>query len=347
MSVKPGISIIICTYNGARLIGKTLEHIAMQEVPKDCAVEVILIDNASTDGVARVAAESWEQLNEPFELISLEEPRPGKTNAMVMGFDHARYSYMMICDDDNRLMPGYLKRAFEVMGSDEKIGMLGGQGIGDFEREPPDWFKRHEKVYAVGKQWHESGDVTDKIDWLWGAGLVFRAKIWGKLKYMGYEFLLSTQRGKTLISGEDTELVEMARMMGYKLWINNEMKYRHLIPAGRLRWSYLKRFNYGMGRGSLYLNAYTYCRTHDKNPQSGLKLPLWKDTYIHYLKQMVRFVPAIMRHWIVGSRGDDRYLLYTGYRGRMYELRRLKEEYAKIFDKILEYKKRIKELTNA
>ena len=339
-----GISVIICTNNGAFHIPETLRCIAKQEKTSDFNVEVIVIDNASTDGTADVTRKIWRESESPFEIKILFEPKPGKSNALITGFDNAQYEYLLICDDDNRLFPDYFSKAFKMMENDTSIGVLGGQGIPDFETTPPFWFETYKQFFAVGKQLDKSGEVINDYNSIYSAGALLRNSIWITLKKINFKFCLTTLRDKNPISGEDTELFEMISMMGYKLWINNDMKFNHYLPSKRVTWNYLKKFNYGIGRSNIYIYAYIHCRKHDFNPANSLKLPLWIDKYINSVILMKRFVPTIIKSFFSNMEGDENYLLYRGYCGRLYELRKLKKGYKNLFDTILYYKQKLKEL---
>lgn len=50
-----GVSVVIPSYNGADRLPATLAHIAAQRVPPGLEWEVVLVDNASSDGTAEAA----------------------------------------------------------------------------------------------------------------------------------------------------------------------------------------------------------------------------------------------------------------------------------------------------
>ena len=54
---EKGISVIICCYNSAERLPKTLEHIFAQKLSNDTIMEVIVIDNASKDTTTAIAQE--------------------------------------------------------------------------------------------------------------------------------------------------------------------------------------------------------------------------------------------------------------------------------------------------
>ncbi|RYE89380.1 MAG: glycosyltransferase family 2 protein, partial [Cytophagaceae bacterium] len=122
----PGITVLICTYNGAAVLPPTLEHLAAQQVPPGLNWEVLLVSNASTDDTLAMAPRLWAELGSPAPLRVLNEPRPGKHFALPLGFAEAYYPYICIVDDDNWLAPDYLGTALEIMEANPEIGALGG-----------------------------------------------------------------------------------------------------------------------------------------------------------------------------------------------------------------------------
>jgi cellulose synthase/poly-beta-1,6-N-acetylglucosamine synthase-like glycosyltransferase len=54
-----GVSVVICCYNSSQRLPQTLGHLLAQECEVDLPWEVIVVDNASTDGTAEVARSVW------------------------------------------------------------------------------------------------------------------------------------------------------------------------------------------------------------------------------------------------------------------------------------------------
>ena len=52
------VSVIICTYNRARLLRETLGALQSMEPPRDCEVEIVVVDNNSTDNTPIAIEES-------------------------------------------------------------------------------------------------------------------------------------------------------------------------------------------------------------------------------------------------------------------------------------------------
>lgn len=253
--INKGISIIVCTFNGQSRLAYTLLHLSNQKLQIPC--EIILVDNASTDGTKSFADDWWEKNGvSHMEYRSLFQSIPGKSYAQEMAYGVAKYSYLLICDDDNWLSSNYVQAAYDIMEQDENIGALGGWCEAEFEGEKPQWFDTYAKYYAVSKQGKKSGDITNKKGCLYGAGMVIRRSHWLQLRKLGFNPLLTCRKGETLSSGGDTEYCYALRLLGYKIWYDERLYFRHFMSQGRLNLKYLSRLRKAMSFSNFVLWPY-------------------------------------------------------------------------------------------
>lgn len=236
---KPGVSVVICTYNGASRLPETIRHIAGQQVPEYIPWEFIIIDNASTDNTAAVAQLEWNKYicPQPFRIIA--EPQPGLSYARACGFTSAQYDYILMCDDDNWLDEHYIETVYEVMNVHEHIGALGGNGSLVFEEEPPAWIRSF-SVYAAGRQAQKSGPV--KRCTVYGAGCVIRKTAYDILLQSGHRSLLTDRLGKELSSGGDYELCLALSIAGFSIWYDERLTFSHFITRDRTTVEYYRKY---------------------------------------------------------------------------------------------------------
>ena len=237
--MEKGITVIICTYNGASRLSETLNHLAAQSIPENLAWEIILVDNASTDGTSAIATEIWGKHNvKDVSLNIINETTPGKLFAFRKGITHAKYEYFIICDDDNWLSPDYVNLAFSILDKDPKIGAAGGKAIAVTEggAELPEWFEEAKEGYAVGEQAKNTGFDTRR-DSLWGAGLASRTQLYLDT-YKTFPSLLINDDNKKILTAEDTEYCLRIVLKGYKLYYDSNLSLKHYITAGRLTLDY-------------------------------------------------------------------------------------------------------------
>jgi glycosyltransferase involved in cell wall biosynthesis len=113
--VLDGVSVIICTHNGATRLPATLAHLKVQK-PPIAPWEVLLIDNASSDATAEVARSCWQ--NGPAPLRVVQEPCLGVRYARERGLAEAKYSFLGFVDDDNWVADDWVRSAYEIVSSD-------------------------------------------------------------------------------------------------------------------------------------------------------------------------------------------------------------------------------------
>jgi glycosyltransferase involved in cell wall biosynthesis len=335
--MKKGISIIICCYNSAGRLHETLQHLMRQQT-KGFDWEIIVVDNASTDSTTAVSQQILaEKLpSEKYKIV--QEPESGLSSARRKGYLTSKYQYLLFCDDDNWMKEDYLQIAFEAMEQNKQIGILGGTGEAVFEKEKPFWFDKYQINFAVGQQ-SESAETLAKVEAVYGAGFILRREIFETLDAITFKSLLSDRKGNQLMSGGDTELCLVTNYLGYDVYCSMQLQFKHLMPAGRMSWDYLKKLYYGFGRMRLYSQAYKQLETRTEVPGKNLRLPLWLDKYLHRLKELKYYLPQIL--FKLNEEGNDAVLKYLALRGELYELRKLKKNYSDVFFKIATLRSRI------
>jgi len=99
------ISVIICTRNRAAALDATLNALKQSERPDGMDVEILVIDNGSTDATSEVVA-----LHRVFEraVTYHSEKRTGKSQALNTGLALSKGQIVVLTDDDVRPSPGWL-----------------------------------------------------------------------------------------------------------------------------------------------------------------------------------------------------------------------------------------------
>jgi hypothetical protein len=76
------------------------------------------------------------------------------------------------------------------------------------------------------------------------------------LRLTGFKSLLSDRKGNLLSSGGDSELCFAIRLAGYSLYYQEDLKFRHFIPEGRLQWDYLVKLHKSFARSTPIIELY-------------------------------------------------------------------------------------------
>lgn len=279
-----GISVIVCTYNGAGRIRSTLD--ALAKCQADFPVEIILVDNNSTDDTAAVAQKAWERAgNTRFAFRVVHEAELGLAFARSAGVRTARGDLIVFCDDDNWLAPDYLIQAVMIM-QDSTIGALGGAGEPVFEDgiKPPPHFYNFATWLACGAQFGAPENVAKELvdltktchAALFGAGLVVRRANMIALLDLPDFPIVSDRKGTALFSGGDYEICHLIALSGKRLVYSAKLRFRHLIPDSRLDPLYLQKLSSNIGHGRI-INTYIAARmlsASGMSPKTFLKIVL-------------------------------------------------------------------------
>ncbi|MEY4292999.1 MAG: hypothetical protein RIQ61_1397 [Bacteroidota bacterium] len=289
INIKSGISIVIPTYNGEKVIQMALEGIIKQKF--QMPLEVILINNNSFDSTVIKAKKYWDDNNKAnIDFKILSEEKPGKFFAQHLGILSASFNYVLICDDDNIIDENYCQIAFNCFEKNSEIAAIGGCGRPLFESSEPTWFQTYHKFYAVGAQGDESGDITDKKGCLYGAGMVIRKDIYIELFNRGFEPLFSSRKGNKLASGsEDTELCYAFRMLGYRIFYCEELKFEHYIEIRKLNLNYLKKLVLSQS-SAIKFDIYYHSLFSGKSNNFIIFQSLKELISIHVIKNLFYFI---------------------------------------------------------
>ena len=253
--MTPSLTVIICCYNSKDRILDTLFHVAAQRVRDVVQWQLVIVDNASTDGTAEIARAEWDRIGSTASLRVVFEPQAGLANARVAGLMATDSPVVVFVDDDNWLEDGYLDRAYSILVNDPSIGAVGGQSLAVCEgNNPPDWFHRHAGSFAVGRQAQSSGDITCR-GYLWGAGLAVRADVLRSILHAGVRPLLVGRAGSKATAGDDSELCKWLILSGYRLHYDEMMRFSHFIPLERQSQNYLDKIQVGFDNSSSILSA--------------------------------------------------------------------------------------------
>lgn len=288
MTQGGGISIILCCYNSRAVLEQTLKHLAHLDIPANLAVELIVVDNASTDNTPEKAGELWQKFGSPFPMSILPEMRQGLIYARKTGIENSCHPYLLFVDDDNWLKLDYLKKLIHLFENHPRCGAAGGLNTPVFEGEKPFWFGRFQHSYAVGKLAADFGE-PDEIG-LFGAGLAIRRQALEGLYNGGFRSCLVGRSGEALSSGEDYELCKALWIAGWEVLYDPELRLDHFITAKRLSWDYFRKLNVGISRSIVYFLAYEYWIEKLRHPLN----PLVRVKYSWLVTMLRKLIKALL-----------------------------------------------------
>jgi mycofactocin glycosyltransferase len=118
-SVAPSVSVVVAARNVERVVGHCVRSLLGLDYPRD-RLELVLVDNASSDGTRRVL-ESFRD-----EVVLVDEKRRGPAAARNGGIRVARGDVIAICDADAVVDPGWLRALVPAL-ADPGVGIAGGR----------------------------------------------------------------------------------------------------------------------------------------------------------------------------------------------------------------------------
>jgi glycosyltransferase involved in cell wall biosynthesis len=250
-----GISIIVCCYNSVARLSKTIESLSKLDI-HELEVELIVVDNASTDQTNIVAKNLCEQMiSFPWSVVT--EVQPGLTQARLKGIDNARHDILLFCDDDNWLPNDYLQNGI-LHAEDSSIAIWGAaKSIGVFEEKIQDWIFPYLRMLAIfDNATDRVGASLDDHVIVSGAGMFMR-KSFAKLYQQAVASNpLRRKLGRTSdqpLAGEDSDMHYLVYQNNLKTAFYTDLYFHHWMPASRLQKKYLLQLKRNMSKSTVLL----------------------------------------------------------------------------------------------
>lgn len=262
MAVVDRISVLICTYNRVALLRETLDALHAARRPDECRVEVIVVDNNSSDGTAEAVREAAAL--DGWTVHYVFEPCQGKSFALNRGLAMAAGDVVALTDDDVVPADDWLVRIVEHFRARD-LTFVFGKVLPRWEVPPPPellttaardvWGPLALVDYGDACVEYDTGSFrTQRLPI--GANLAVRRD--ALVQIGGWR----TDLGKvnnSLIAGEDHELcVRLFRAGLYAGMYDPAVVVRHFVPAARLTRRYFRRWFYWHGRTMARMPADIY-----------------------------------------------------------------------------------------
>lgn len=106
------LSVVVPVYNGVDTIGELVEAVGQQ--PFDLALEIILVNDASTDDSQTVCEQLVRMAKVPVTVIA-HARNFGEHNAVMTGLRHASGDYIVTMDDDLQNPPDEILRLLDKL----------------------------------------------------------------------------------------------------------------------------------------------------------------------------------------------------------------------------------------
>jgi glycosyltransferase involved in cell wall biosynthesis len=235
-------SVIVCTYNRAASLGRTLEALRHQSVREDMEWEVVVVDNRSTDETNRVIhdfARSFPRIRYAYEAVQ------GLAHARNRGVSLARGDILLFTDDDVAPECDWLQRVLDDMTA-TGCDACGGFIAPVWETPPPAWLtERFYGFLAIKAERTDTYHITDESPLPFGANMAFRRHVFAR--FGGFNTALG-RNGSVLASGEDGEFFQRILARGAKVMFFGDARVHHRVESFRLTKRYFRRWRYQTSR---------------------------------------------------------------------------------------------------
>ncbi|MCC6546168.1 glycosyltransferase [Candidatus Sumerlaeota bacterium] len=202
---RPDLSVIVVNFNCRGLLRDCLESLAGAAPQRE--LEIIVVDNASSDGAPQMVREQFPHV----KLIANADNR-GFTHANNQGIEIARGRYMLLLNNDTRVLPAAFEKAIAWMDRNPDAGAAGLKLLNEdgslqlscrrFPSFSQALFNRHSaltRIFPANKFSREylmtdfRHDRIQDVDWVSGACLMLRREIHEQIGGLDERFFMYSE----------------------------------------------------------------------------------------------------------------------------------------------------------
>ncbi len=219
----PAVSVIILTFNGAEYISQLLQSLESQTYPDDL-VEIIVVDNASTDDTVGIIRRSH-----PSVILVLNKKNLGFAAGNNQGLSHAGHDLLVFLNQDTICHPAFIKSLVNTMLNDKTLAACNPNIITpdppdidsiDMQSPPLSLFVCDLSPYGYGKNRILSGKPIYYPKLLSGCAFIIRRQTISELDYLFDDQLW--------MYAEDTDLSLRLHNQGQKICATRDAVIFHL-----------------------------------------------------------------------------------------------------------------------
>ena len=115
----PTVSVVVVNFNGKEYLETCLESLRNQDYAAD-QIEVILIDNASSDGSVAFVRERFPEVR-----VVVNDSNTGFSPAVNQGAKLAGSQYLALINNDAEADPAWLREAVTVLDVNDRVACVG------------------------------------------------------------------------------------------------------------------------------------------------------------------------------------------------------------------------------
>lgn len=261
------LSLVICTRNRAEALGNTLASLSRLPLPDGADLEILVVDNGSTDST-RTVVESHAEKNSKISYIL--ESIPGKSTALNTGLARSRGEILLLTDDDVIPNSDWLSEITRPLLSRKYHVLTGKVTIAPHLLRP--WMEKIHRAWLASTEYIDPDAPATAV----GANMAFRREVLDQVPHFDVE--LGPGR---LGLWEDTLFAMQTVKAGYRLgMVQRASMVHHFEPSRLTRASFLARAR-AEARSSAYVARHW---AHDIRKD---RIKLLAKMYIHLMAKRV------------------------------------------------------------
>ena len=253
------IEVLICTHNRIELLKRTLFHLNKALKPEHLFVRVFVVANACTDSTTNfLAAYQRESLtNNQLPLEWVEEPSPGKSNALNTSIPILKGDVIAMVDDDHRVDSTFFIAIENALTQYSEADFYCGKILPDWTGSEPKWVHDTSKykIYPLPVPQFDLGDhplqVTADIAHPGGGNLVIKRYLFDRVGLFSNTL---GPVGHNLEGAEDIQWVKRAYKAGAYLQYYPTVIQHHYVDDERITLNYILKKAYARSSSAVQVN---------------------------------------------------------------------------------------------
>ena len=233
----PLITIVICTYNRAYILGECLRSLQAQTLPT-CFFNIIVVDNDSNDATQALVKDfshDWPQLK------FIIEKKRGAGNARNAALRNVKTDWVACLDSDAKAHPDWLATVLETIKNDDFDAFGGPFYAWHFFGAPPKWLPKGFGTYEAAQPY---GPLNED-NYIPGGNCAFRLNVAQAVGCFPVDIGMT---GKKCAYGEETLMFNRMEKAGFRLGYVPAMKIDHCVLPYKYSFSWQIKSAFARGR---------------------------------------------------------------------------------------------------
>ncbi len=235
----PKVCIGVCTAKRPKMLRNCLASLAVQAVPEDIAITIVVVDNEAQPNNQATVEEFARQC--PFQLVYSHQPDPGIPQARNRALEEALTlgaDWIAFIDDDETAEPDWLAQLLAAA-ERHQADVVQGEVEFVFPRPLPFWAQPGRKFSRLERRNRVELGLASTCN------VLFRASLAQRLRF---------DEARRFLGSDDVDFFRRAKASGAKIVYTPKALVSEEIPPSRSTYLYQIRRSYNVASGTaLYI----------------------------------------------------------------------------------------------